>query len=156
MGDSINVKLLSESGVEEPIYNGSLELEEELVSIPIFNDWFNPTAFPYHQHVTESISEMRFEFNGQIFFDKLLDIIGVSAALYPPRTSGQWKNLFSAILEASDVDILRKHCLVYYLLKDLKSDKHVSYAHHFDLTPSFRLLMDGLWALDHGKADVIL
>lgn len=101
--------------MEETIYNGSLDLEEELVSVPVFTDWFPPTAFPYHQHVTERISEMRFEFNGQIFFDKLLEIIGVSAALYPPRTSGQWKSLFSAILEASDVDILRKHCLVRFI-----------------------------------------
>ncbi len=96
--------------MEETVYNGSLELEEDLVSIPVFADWFNPTAFPYHVHVTENIKEMRLK--GQIFFDKLLEIIGVSAALYPPKTLGQWKNLFNAILEASDVDILRKHCLV--------------------------------------------
>lgn len=37
----------------------------------------------------------------------------------------------------------------------MKSDKHVNYAQHFDLTPSFVLLMDGLWALDHGQADVL-
>ena len=112
LGDSLNLSLLSESGVEETIYNGSLDLEEELVLVPVFGDWFTPTEFPYHQHVTENISEMRFRFNGQIFFDKLLEIIGVSPALYPPRTAAQWKNIFGAILEASDVDILRKHCLV--------------------------------------------
>lgn len=97
-----------------------MDLEEELVLVPVFADWFPPTTFPYHQHVTESISEMRFAFNGQIFFDRLLEMIGVSAVLYPPRTTGQWKNLFNAILEASDVDILRKHCLVLYYMMILR------------------------------------
>ena len=114
LGSSLNVQLMSDSGTEETIYNESLELEEEHILVPSFSDWFSAPKFPYHLHVAEQISQMRLQFGGQIFFDRLLEVIGVSAALYPPRTTGQWKILFGAIFEASDVDNLRKHCLVYF------------------------------------------
>jgi hypothetical protein len=47
---------------------------------------------------------------------------------------------------------------IYYLIKDIDGDLNLAkeYAQTYLLPPSFILLIDGLWALDHGAFDQAL
>ncbi|KAJ3090792.1 hypothetical protein HK102_002655 [Quaeritorhiza haematococci] len=125
---------------------------------PRFEEWFSrqPNIFPYKTKVRESIRKMRSRMDNELFFDKLLSICGVDAAAsYPPDDVNKLEQLFKAIF-ASGLDILKKHCFIYYLLKDWKNSRASDYAAAYLLPSHFRLLVNGYWALDHGMFDEAL
>ncbi|KAG5457021.1 MAG: nuclear pore complex assembly-domain-containing protein [Olpidium bornovanus] len=59
-------------------------------------------------------------------------------------------NLIDTIYEATDRDILQRHCLVYYLLKDwgMGGDE---FATKFGIPRPYRMAMDGYWNMDHDQ-----
>jgi hypothetical protein len=75
------------------------------------------------------------------------------ATLYPPKSNGDLQKLYKAI-EECDLDILRKHSLVYYLLLDWKNASQARYARRYLIPSQFQKLMDGYWAMDHGQYEV--
>ncbi|KAI9288167.1 nuclear pore complex assembly-domain-containing protein [Umbelopsis sp. AD052] len=88
--------------------------------------------------------------HGELFLDKLLTFAHVNVSLYPPRNSNDLHKLYNAI-QKCDLDILRKHSLVYYLLLDWKNASQARYARRYLIPSQFQKLMDGYWAMDHGQ-----
>jgi hypothetical protein len=78
----------------------------------------------------------------------------VGRKLYPPKTTQQLQELHQRIV-TSEQTLHNKHCLIYYLLKDLSPQHHEAaelseaFARDVHLEKRFWTLIDGLWALDH-------
>jgi hypothetical protein len=72
---------------------------------------------------------------------------------YPPKTPQQLHDLHQRIV-SSDTTLHNKHCLVFYLLKDLSPQQHGStelstaFAADVHLESRFWTFIEGLWALD--------
>jgi hypothetical protein len=74
--------------------------------------------------------------------------------VYPPRTNAQYELLVKNVLE-SDLDLLKKHCVLYYIVHEGgDGGKHLEYAEHFALPENFRCLMEGYWCIDHLQSKV--
>ncbi|KAF0530558.1 nuclear pore protein ely5 [Gigaspora margarita] len=122
---------------------------------PSFTEWFDNAEFmkftPYNTVTSNGIRSKRNQMDGELIFDMLLRFVNIDPASYPPLDIEALKILFDEILKSNDIDMLRKHCLIYYLLKDWQafSKKHQKYAARYLIPPNFLCLMDGYWALDH-------
>lgn len=74
--------------------------------------------------------------------------------LYPPRNTQQLRDLHERIINA-DTSLHNKHCLIFYLLKDLSPQHHgptelaTRFALGVHLEKRFWTFIEGLWALDH-------
>jgi hypothetical protein len=74
--------------------------------------------------------------------------------LYPPKNNQQLHNLHERIISA-ETSLHNKHCLIFYLLKDLSPQHHGStelatgFARDVHLEKRFWTFIEGLWALDH-------
>jgi Nuclear pore complex assembly len=93
---------------------------------------------------------------GTFSANKLLHCLLTSydeVSLYPPKNSNDLHKLYNAI-QKCDLDILRKHSLVYYLLLDWKNASQARYARRYLIPSQFQKLMDGYWAMDHGQYEV--
>ena len=73
--------------------------------------------------------------------------------LYPPRTINDLRELHKRIV-SSPIALVNKHCLLFYLLKDLSPSIHseteiaASFARTVHLPNKFWTFLEGLWALD--------
>ena len=132
-------------------------LENVIEDYPSFHDWFLETdgQFPLNKTKMDFLTQVRLKYNGMLFYDRLLELFGIHGQ-YPPKNLTQLESLFDSILDCSESDLLRRHCLIYYLIKDVQSQgRENEYADMFLIHSQYRLVMDGLWALDHGVFHVI-
>ncbi|CAM0141485.1 unnamed protein product [Umbelopsis sp. WA50703] len=95
----------------------------------------------YNSQEIAAIQNQRKKMHGVLFFDKALAFAKINANSYPPTTSKRLKNLVTE-LHHCDLDTLRKHSLIYYLLLDCKNASHTRYAHHGQYEDGVRLLSD--------------
>ncbi|GAB5586612.1 hypothetical protein Unana1_01512 [Umbelopsis nana] len=143
-------------------YNGLFDAQplpqadniESSASFSSVDLWFHldDKAFKscYNAKEVKSIQKQRKGMHGELFLDKLLKFAGINATSYPPKSNGDLQKLYKAI-EECDLDILRKHSLVYYLLLDWKNASQARYARRYLIPSQFQKLMDGYWAMDHGQ-----
>lgn len=74
--------------------------------------------------------------------------------IYPPRDRKQLQDLHQRIISA-ETSLHNKHCLIFYLLKDLSPQRHeatelaTGFARDVHLEKRFWTFIEGLWALDH-------
>jgi hypothetical protein len=74
--------------------------------------------------------------------------------LYPPKSNQQLHDLHERIISA-ETSLHNKHCLIFYLLKDLSPQHHGAtelasgFASNVHLEKRFWTFIEGLWALDH-------
>jgi hypothetical protein len=74
--------------------------------------------------------------------------------MYPPKTPQQLQDLHQRII-SSNTTLHNKHCLVFYLLKDLSGQHHEAtelseaFAKDVHLEKRFWTFVEGLWFLDH-------
>lgn len=74
--------------------------------------------------------------------------------MYPPKTSQQLYDLHQRII-SSETTLHNKHCMIFYLLKDLSQIHHdttelsTAFARDVHLEKRFWTFIEGLWALDH-------
>ena len=74
--------------------------------------------------------------------------------MYPPKTPQQLHDLHQRII-SSDTTLHNKHCLIFYLLKDLSRLQHdttelsTAFARDVHLEKRFWTFIEGLWSLDH-------
>ncbi|KAF1839654.1 hypothetical protein BDW02DRAFT_563714 [Decorospora gaudefroyi] len=109
----------------------------------------------YTDGLIHEIQQYRMVLGGRSFFERLLDLLKINARkMYPPKTLHQLRDLHQRIVSA-ETTLHNKHCLVYYLLKDLSPQHHEAtelseaFAKDVHLEKRFWTLVDGLWALDH-------
>jgi hypothetical protein len=88
-------------------------------------------------------------------------------SLYPPTSPVGYRRLLHAI-HSSPLDRLKKDCFYYYLLKDDSTqngemmenkdqgERSRRFAESRCLSKTWRVFMDGYWALDHGLWEVSL
>jgi len=88
-------------------------------------------------------------------------------SLYPPTSPVGYRRLLHAI-HSSPLDRLKKDCFYYYLLRDgsaqdgemMEDRDHGERSRRFAesrcLSKTWRVFMDGYWALDHGLWEVSL
>ncbi|KAJ1736713.1 hypothetical protein LPJ72_001156 [Coemansia sp. Benny D160-2] len=134
--------------------------------------------FAYPLQVRRALAEQRRQMNGELFIDILLHMAGVSASekdghgVYPPKSPSE-QSRFIARIDSSDLDNLKKHCIVYYLVLDYAADHLVSgngtyaefeddslahvnslamrYSNETIIPRHFVYLMRGYWLMDHGQ-----
>jgi hypothetical protein len=74
--------------------------------------------------------------------------------MYPPKNKQHLHDLHERII-AAETTLHNKHCLIFYLLKDLSPQHHGTtelasgFAHNVHLEKRFWTFIEGLWALDH-------
>ena len=78
---SKDTRLLTKDG--ETFYYGEEEVEflESETNLPEFSDWFIYNDFPYSEKVVSKIQDMRARGDGSLFFDELLNIVGLNGML---------------------------------------------------------------------------
>ncbi|KAF8450202.1 nuclear pore complex assembly-domain-containing protein [Terfezia claveryi] len=107
--------------------------------------------FPYDKHKVARVSKNRAALGGQLFFDKLctenLDRVENIQDTYPPKATSFLRHFFEKILQ-SNIDRLRQHSFVYYLLRDFDEERPRKYAEKAMMPEHFCRLMDGMWFLD--------
>ncbi|KAH8549989.1 nuclear pore complex assembly-domain-containing protein [Umbelopsis sp. PMI_123] len=143
-------------------YNGVIEAEPlpdvnnigSSAKLSAVEEWshFDEKAFKtcYSSKEVKAIQKQRKAMHGELFLDKLLKFAHVNVSLYPPRNTNDLHKLYNSI-QKCDLDILRKHSLVYYLLLDWKNASQARYARRYLIPSQFQKLMDGYWAMDHGQ-----
>nr|CAG8634342.1 13670_t:CDS:2 [Entrophospora candida] len=107
--------------------------------------------FPFNNTtIIDGILQRRAIMDNELIIDLLLKFVSIDNSLYPPHGKDELKALFDAIYSDIEIDALRKNCLMYYILKFWRSDKHQSFATTYLILPNFVNLMDGYWSLDNG------
>ncbi|KAJ2658394.1 hypothetical protein IWW48_004069 [Coemansia sp. RSA 1200] len=134
--------------------------------------------FAYPLQVRRALAEQRRQMDGELFIDILLHMAGISSSekdghsVYPPKSPAE-QSRFIARIDSSDLDNLKKHCIVYYLVLDYAADHLVSsngtyaefeddslapvnslamrYANKTIIPRHFVYLMRGYWLMDHGQ-----
>ncbi|KAF2827387.1 hypothetical protein CC86DRAFT_455059 [Ophiobolus disseminans] len=109
----------------------------------------------YTQGVVSQIQEFQHALGGRTFFERLLDVLKVkNFKIYPPKNHQQLQELHKRIISA-ETTLHNKHCLIFYLLKDLSPQHHeatelaTGFARDVHLEKRFWTFIEGLWALDH-------
>lgn len=111
----------------------------------------DPTKFPYSRQTVTAKREARTFLHNQLFFDLVLAEVAQvpnSTKLYPPRSLSDLRNLHQAI-ENCPVDLLKKQCCIYYILRDWRT--HLEYAEEQMIPYNYCKLIDSYWYLDNGK-----
>ncbi|KAI8912750.1 nuclear pore complex assembly-domain-containing protein [Gorgonomyces haynaldii] len=109
---------------------------------------FHINQFAYTPPKRHSIVERRSQ--DGLLLDLLLGLLGFQPKLvYPPQDIHQL-NQFVRML-SSNVELLTKHCIIYYLLKDISQEDAKKYAYTNAMPQSFVLAMDGFWCFDNGQ-----
>ena len=138
------------------------------------------SKFPYTKPRTALIAKNRAAFGGQLFFDMLctehVDKVensksrspsgfreagdrtdlsrDIVSETYPPRTTSSLRHLFDNII-TSNVDRLKQHAFVYYLLRDYGEPLAKRYAERAIMPEHSCLMMDGVWLLDNCEFEVM-
>ncbi|KAJ4365595.1 hypothetical protein N0V83_008215 [Neocucurbitaria cava] len=110
----------------------------------------------YSHGIVEQILENQHALGGRTFFERLIELLKIKAErkIYPPKTPQQLHNLHTRII-SSETTLHNKHCLIFYLLKDLSPLQHdttelaTAFARNVHLEKRFWTFIEGLWALDH-------
>ncbi|CAO2656108.1 Nn.00g049110.m01.CDS01 [Neocucurbitaria sp. VM-36] len=109
----------------------------------------------YSDGIVQQIQENQHALGGRTFFERLIDLLKIKGRrIYPPKTPQQLHDLHQRII-SSDTTLHNKHCLVFYLLKDLSRLQHdttelsTAFARDVHLEKRFWTFIEGLWALDH-------
>lgn len=108
----------------------------------------DPSLFPYTKATAQQLRESRKSLDNALFFDLVLTEVAQvrePARLYPPRSSADVRALHEAI-ERCPVDLLKKQCCIYYILRDWNA--HEEYASRQHIPHTYRALMDSYWHLD--------
>ncbi|CCG80884.1 Putative uncharacterized protein [Taphrina deformans PYCC 5710] len=111
----------------------------------------DPSKFPYTKQCIATKRNARVSLQNQLFFDLVLAEVAripESSRLYPPRNTTDLRNLHEAI-EGCAVDLLKKQCCIYYILRDW--DTHTEYAEEQLIPQTYCALMDSYWYLDNQK-----
>lgn len=126
-----------------------------MIEIKDFNQVFNLSPdHGYSEHLHSEIIKNRRILDNKLFFDRLAEVLRVKTGnLYPPRTINDLSELHKRIV-SSPIALVNKHCLLFYLLKDLSPSIHsetevaASFARTVHLPNKFWTFLEGLWALD--------
>ncbi|KAF3004970.1 hypothetical protein E8E13_008054 [Curvularia kusanoi] len=109
----------------------------------------------YTDGLVQQIQEYQQALGGQTFFERLLELLKIKGRkAYPPKTPQQLRDLHERIV-SSETTLHNKHCLVFYILKDLSPQHHeddelaTAFAQDVHLEKRFWTFIEGLWALDH-------
>jgi len=108
----------------------------------------------YSDGLVQQIQEYQHALGGRTFFERLLELLRITGKkIYPPKNAQQLQELHTRIVSANTT-LHNKHCLIFYLLKDLSplqhSDTELSeaFARDVHLEKRFETFIKGLWALD--------
>ncbi|KAI8939763.1 hypothetical protein NX059_003506 [Plenodomus lindquistii] len=108
----------------------------------------------YSSGLVTEIQEYQHALGGRTFFERLLELLKITGKrLYPPKNAQQLQDLHKRIVSANTT-LHNKHCLVFYLLKDLSPQHHGdvelsdAFARDVHLEKRFWTFIEGLWALD--------
>ncbi|KAH9461921.1 hypothetical protein MJO28_003315 [Puccinia striiformis f. sp. tritici] len=90
--------------------------------------------------------------DGMLFFDRLMKLGSIPnfKDLFPPPHPSRLRQLLDSI-DACGFDLLKKNCLVYYLLKEYGDGRETRFAIDRLIPSHFSRGLDGLWALDHSQ-----
>ncbi|CBX98024.1 hypothetical protein LEMA_P094330.1 [Plenodomus lingam JN3] len=113
----------------------------------------------YSNGLVQEIQEYQHALGGRTFFERLLDLLKITGMshtrkrIYPPKNAQQLQELHRRIVSAKTT-LHNKHCLIFYLLKDLSPLQHSevelsdAFARDVHLEKRFWTFIEGLWALD--------
>ncbi|MBW0498833.1 hypothetical protein O181_038548 [Austropuccinia psidii MF-1] len=154
----------------------SLMMEQSIFSLFTTKDWpFRPSTNGLNHHENQvdltqdvhSTPDKSFPSNqlrsreemvhGLLFFDRLMLLGSISnyKELFPPSHPSRLRQLLDSI-DGSPFDLLKKNCLVYYLLKEYGDARETKFAIDRLIPSHFTLSLDGLWALDHSQWQVAI
>ncbi|KAF2634577.1 hypothetical protein P280DRAFT_463320 [Massarina eburnea CBS 473.64] len=124
-----------------------------MLDVDNYDDIFQ--GWSYSEGLVSDIQENQSLIGGKLFFERLLDLLKIKwNKLYPPRSTTDLRALHKTLTTAP-ITLHYKHCLLFYLLKDLAPSIHVTpsidaaFANDIHLEKSFRTFIDGIWHLDH-------
>ncbi|KAL9591555.1 MAG: hypothetical protein Q9179_007606, partial [Wetmoreana sp. 5 TL-2023] len=121
---------------------------------------FDPD-FAYGEQTIHKIQKCRRRMENELFIDRLLKTLSIkeSTNLYPPRSNRDLRDLHREIIESPSPDH-HKQSVLYYILRDIPSDKDTepasSFAKSVFLPEKYRIFIDGIWFLDRGKFEKAL
>ncbi|KAK0192519.1 nuclear pore complex assembly-domain-containing protein [Armillaria mellea] len=129
-------------------------MEDEIQYVPQgYLSYFDVTdeLFPWQDSVVQEIERRRAALNDMLLFDILLSLGGIRQpdTIYPPRDVRSLERLLDAI-SASQYDVLKKDCLVYFLLKWHEDGRETKFEQARSIPPQFCALSDAYWHLDAG------
>ncbi|KAF1920650.1 nuclear pore complex assembly-domain-containing protein [Ampelomyces quisqualis] len=115
-----------------------------------------PDGVTYSHGIVSQIQEFQHALGGKTFFERLLAMLKIQSGrrAYPPKNTQQLHDLHKRII-AADTSLHNKHCLIFYLLKDLAPQHHrttdlaTGFALDVRLEKRFWTFIEGLWSLDH-------
>lgn len=95
--------------------------------------------------------DRRAALDDKLIFDILLISGGIRDPdfLYPPQDAAGLERLLDAI-DTSTYDTLKKHTLVYFLLKWHQDGRENAFKKTYCIPPQFAALADAYWYLDAG------
>lgn len=127
----------------------------------------------YSNAIVGNIHENQNQLGGRTFFERLLELLHIKCRLrslrkfesrqidlqvgrriYPPTSERDLRELHNRICDAQ-ITLHYKHCLVFYLLKDLSPAHHgdtelsTQFAQDVHLEKRFWTFIEGIWELDH-------
>ena len=108
-------------------------------------------GFAFKSQRSEQIKDRRAELTDNLIFDILLNAGGIRepASVYPPQDVHGLEHLLD-VIETSTYDALKKHALVYYLLKWHQDGREAVFRKAYSIPPQFAALADAYWYLDTG------
>ncbi|KAH7094962.1 nuclear pore complex assembly-domain-containing protein [Paraphoma chrysanthemicola] len=115
-----------------------------------------PHGVTYTPGIVTQIQEYQHALGGKTFFERLLELLKIRGGrrVYPPKNHQVLQDLHQRIVSA-ETTLHNKHCLIFYLLKDLSPQIHeatelaTAFARDVHLEKRFWTFIEGLWALDH-------
>lgn len=107
--------------------------------------------FPWREPRPQDIERRRALLGDMLIFDILLTLGGIREpdTLYPPADEEGLQRLLDAI-QSSQYDMLKKECLVYFLLKWYEDGREREFQRQRSILPQFSALADAYWHLDTG------
>ncbi|KAH7138202.1 nuclear pore complex assembly-domain-containing protein [Dendryphion nanum] len=113
----------------------------------------------YSSELVLEIERFKKIVGGKCFYERLLELLHIKylaagRRIYPPNSKDLLHELHKRIVSAP-IALHYKHCLLFYLLKDLSPTFHdqnelaSTFAGKVHLEKKFWTFIEGLWALDH-------
>ncbi|THH11437.1 hypothetical protein EW145_g675 [Phellinidium pouzarii] len=107
--------------------------------------------FAWRDDACDQVRARRAAMSGSLFFDMLLQLGGIEDAqnIYPPPDLRSLYRLLEAV-KCVSFDSMKRHCLVYYLLKWHMDGREVGFVSEKVISPHYAALADVYWLLDTG------